>query len=389
MKIAFLSYSFTEYSVRHVNEMVPDHDVLLMLPQNQMEGAEQWIDARVRYVGFHRPRYRQPIQQLTTIRKILREIRQFQPDVIHYQNGHLFFNLFLPLLRRYPMVITIHDPRQHLGDKESLRTPQWLMDFGFRHADQVIVHGADLVNVVEREIGFKRSQIHVIPHIAIGQRPDAPADLESVPRLLFFGRIWEYKGLEYLIRAQPLVTAAIPGAKFVIGGTGEDFERYRRMMVNPECFEVHNEWISDAERARMFAEASVVVLPYVEASQSGVIPIAYTYGKPVIATRVGGLPDMVEHEQTGLLVPPRDVESLASAIIRLLQNPELRKKMGAAGRDKLDRECSAPVVARRTLDVYQRLVPQIASESAGANQATRSNLSSDDLSHSEPCEVIK
>jgi glycosyltransferase involved in cell wall biosynthesis len=231
----------------------------------------------------------------------------------------LFFNLVLPFLRQYPMIITIHDPRQHLGDRESRLTPQWLMDFGFRRADQVIVHGSDLVGIVEKEIGFQRGQIHVIPHIAIGERPEPPADLEIGPNILFFGRIWEYKGLDYLIKAEPVVSAEFPDVRFVIGGTGEDFDRYRRQMVHPERFTVHNEWISDADRARMFSEASVVVLPYVEASQSGVIPIAYTHGKPVIATTVGGLPDMVEHGQTGLLVPPRDSDALAAAIIKLLR----------------------------------------------------------------------
>lgn len=358
MKIAFLSYSFTEYSVRHVNEMVQEHDVLLLLPANQMDGAEALLDPRVQYIGFHRPRYRQPWQQWQAIRQILRAIRKFQPDVIHYQNGHLFFNLVLTWLKKYPMVITIHDPRQHLGDKESLKTPQWLMDYGFRQANQVIVHGNDLVDVVEKEIGFRRDQIHVIPHIAIGERAERPADLERDLRLLFFGRIWEYKGLDYLIRAQPLVSAVYPQAKFVIGGTGEDFDRYRRMMVDPERFEVHNDWISDELRSQMFAEASVVVLPYVEASQSGVIPLAYTHGKPVIATTVGGLPDMVEHGQTGLLVPPRDVENLAEAMIRLLGDRELRQRMGAAGREKLARECAAPVVAAQTIEVYRRALGQ-------------------------------
>jgi starch synthase len=365
MKIAFLSYSFTEYSVRHANEMVPDHEVLLLLPQNQMGDAEALLDPRVQYHGFHRPRYRQPLQQVQTIRGILRAIRKFQPDVVHYQNGHLFFNLVLPLLRKYPTVITIHDPRQHLGDHESRLTPQWVMDFGFRRADQVIVHGTDLVEIVEKEIGFRREQIHVIPHIAIGERPEAPFDLETVPKILFFGRIWEYKGLDYLIQAEPIVSAVFPDVRFVIGGTGEDFDRYRRQMVHPERFDVYNDWISDADRARLFSESSIVVLPYVEASQSGVIPIAYTHGKPVIATTVGGLPDMVENGRTGLLVPPRDVEKLAAAIIQLLHDRSLRQQMGEAGREKLARECDAAVVVRQTLDVYDAA---LSSRGKGSNQ---------------------
>jgi glycosyltransferase involved in cell wall biosynthesis len=356
MKIAFLSYDFPEYCVRHANAMAHDHDVLLMLPKNQIGEAEKLIDRRVRYEGFFRPRYRQPFQQLKTVAKIVRMIRSFQPDVVHFQNGHLFFNAFLPLLRKFPLVITIHDPRQHLGDQEALITPQWVMDFGFRRACQVIIHGADLIETVNREIKIPKDQIHVIPHIAIGARPESPADLETTPNILFFGRIWEYKGLDFLIKAEPIVSAVFPDVKIVIGGKGEDFDRYRRMMVHPERFEIRNEWISDADRAKMFAESSMVVLPYVEASQSGVIPIAYTFGKPVIATTVGGLPEMVEHDKTGLLVAPRDIEGLAAAIIQLLGDRNLRKRMGIAGRDKLTRECDPTVVVRQTIAVYERAI---------------------------------
>ena len=142
----------------------------------------------------------------------------------------------------------------------------------------------------------------------------------SANTVLFFGRIWAYKGLEYLIRAEPLITAEIPDAKIVIAGKGEDFSRYRAMMVHPERFVVHNEFIPDDRRAELFARASVVVLPYVEATQSGVIPVAYTFSKPVVATTVGSIPEMVDDGRTGLLVPPRSEESLAEAIVSLLRD---------------------------------------------------------------------
>ena len=72
------------------------------------------------------------------------------------------------------------------------------------------------------------------------------------PTVLFFGRIWEYKGLEYLIRAEPLITAEVPNVKIVIAGEGEDFDRYRRLMVHPERFVVYNEYVSDDVRATLF-----------------------------------------------------------------------------------------------------------------------------------------
>jgi glycosyltransferase involved in cell wall biosynthesis len=228
------------------------------------------------------------------------------------------------------------------------------MDFGYRRADQLIVHNTQMKRLVKDECGISEQIVHITPLIALRDEPSESRGREDGDRILFFGRIWEYKGLEYLIRAEPLITAAVPSARIVIAGRGENFDRYRRMMVHPEHFIVHNEWISDEKQAALFREASVVVLPYIEASQSGVIPIAYSYRKPVIATRVGGLPDMVEDGRTGYLIPPRDVPAFAEACVRLLRDVHLRREFGANGKRKIDAEWSADVVARQTLAVYSR-----------------------------------
>lgn len=98
----------------------------------------------------------------------------------------------------------------------------------------------------------------------------------------------------------------------------------------------------------------MVVLPYIEATQSGVVPVAYNYGKPVVATSVGALPDCVIDEVTGLLVPPRDPHRLADAIVRLLDSPVERHRMGREAKDQLDREASPKSVAKSTFQVYRK-----------------------------------
>ena len=355
-KIAFVSYDFPEYSIRHVNEMVDHAQVLLLLPEQTSRDYLGLLDPRVRFEPFYKPRLRQPVRQVVTALTLLRRIRRFRPDVVHFQNGHMYFNLIMPLLKKFPLVITIHDVQQHLGDHEARLTPQSIMDFGFRRADRVIVHGRDLVQSVNAKLGFDPSRIHVLPHIAIGEQA-APLPISDDGRsILFFGRIWQYKGLEYLIRAMPRVREEFPEARCVIAGRGEDLEHYRQWMTDPSAFEVHNDWISDERRSEMFANCSMVVLPYIEASQSGVIPIAYAFEKPVIATRIGGLPDMVDDGRTGLLVPPGDVDSLAEAMLRLLRDRTARIEMGRAGKRKLGDECAASIVVPATLDVYRQAI---------------------------------
>src|SRR5262249_40711886 len=114
-------------------------------------------------------------------------------------------------------------------------------------------------------------------------------------------------------------------------------------------------------------KASVVVLPYVDATQSGVIPLAYTAAKPVVATEVGSLPEMVEDGLTGYLVPPRDEAALAEKVVRLLKDRKLRGRLGANGKRKIEAECSPDLVARQTLQVYQQALNGAAARSRGRN----------------------
>jgi len=230
------------------------------------------------------------------------------------------------------------------------------MDFGFRRADRVIVHGRGLVKIVNEEIKIANDRIDVVPHVLIGGTQVEKTVEEDENSILFFGRIWEYKGLEYLIKSEPLISQQLSGVQITIAGEGEEFDRYRQWMINPERFIVHNAWVSDEERVELFQRAALVVLPYTSATQSGVVPIAYMYGKPVVATRVGALPEYVEHGRTGLLVPTRDERALADAILYLLRNGELRHWMGENGRRKLHEECAPDGVAQSTIGVYERAI---------------------------------
>jgi starch synthase len=353
MKVAFLSFGFGEYCVRLASAVAHHADTLLLLPDEEADPYLYMLSEGVCLHRFNKPRLRQPLRQLGMVAHLLRCLENFNPDVIHIQTGHLWFNLALPMLRRYPLVLTVHDPFRHRGDAQSRKTPQWILDVGCRRACEIIVHVPQMKEVVVQRLRIPEHRVHVIPHVVCGDA-SAQADVSEEGELvLFFGRIWEYKGLEYLIRAEPLITAQVPQAKIVIAGTGERLDRYRRMMVHPDRFIIYDEYVSDEKRAELFRRSSVVVLPYIEATQSGVIPVAHSFGKPVVATTVGGLPAQVDNGINGYLVPPRDEGALADAIVHLLRHPSIRRQLGANGKRRMAVECSAEQVARETLTVYQ------------------------------------
>jgi glycosyltransferase involved in cell wall biosynthesis len=322
-----LSFDFAEVCVPIANALAPVADVELMMPDRVVEPVRTDIASGVRLEAFAMPRLRQATRQVGMCRRIGRAIAAFEPDVVHLQQGHLWFNLSLPLLRVRALVVTIHDLAHHPGDRASLKTPQRVLDLGWARAHDLIVHTEVTKRAVVERYGRDPAAVHVIPHVAI-ESPQREAPTRDRPIVLFFGRIWPYKGLDHLIRAQPLITERVPDARIVIAGHGEDFKRYRDLMLDPSRFVVINEFVSIERRRELFAEAAVVVLPYVEASQSGVVPIAYAFRKPVVVTAVGGLPETVEDGSTGLVV--------------------------AAGLRKLECEWSPAAVAEQTMRVYER-----------------------------------
>jgi glycosyltransferase involved in cell wall biosynthesis len=360
LRVALVSYNYGEYCVQLANALSQHAEVLLLIPDQTVALHMAKLGDSVRLFSFSNPRLRQPIQQFRSIRELYQKIDHFAPDVIHYQGAHLWFDLAFPLLHRYPRVFTIHDFKPHPGDRLSQKTPLWVEMFARRHAHELIVHTQFTRRLVLEEFPEFAEATSVIPHIQIGKTPWQSEAKEGEKLILFFGRIWEYKGLEYLVRAEPLITARVPDVRILIAGQGEDLGRYTRMMVHPERFTLDNKFISDERASDYFQSASVVVLPYIEASQSGVIPIAYTAAKPVVATMVGGLPEMVEDGRTGYLVAPRDTVQLANAVSRLLLDEPLRRRMGLNGKKKIEAECSPAIVAHKTLDVYRRAIERVA-----------------------------
>ena len=140
--------------------------------------------------------------------------------------------------------------------------------------------------------------------------------------LLFFGFVREYKGLKYLIHALPRIRKECENIRlFVVGDFGnvQNREAYEKIMEEnrvKDVVTVCDGYIPDRGIEKYFAACDLVVLPYVSATQSGIVQIAYGFEKPVVVTNVGGLPDVVENGKTGYVVEPENPDAFADAVVR-------------------------------------------------------------------------
>ncbi len=140
--------------------------------------------------------------------------------------------------------------------------------------------------------------------------------------LLFFGFVREYKGLKYLLKAMPQVLRRIDAHLLVVGEFWDDKSAYLDLIGElgiGQAVTIVDRYVPNEELGLYFSAADVVVLPYVDATQSGVAQLAYGFEKPVITTSVGGIPEVVEDGVTGLIIPPQDSDALAEAIVRYFE----------------------------------------------------------------------
>ena len=281
--------------------------------------------------------------------KFLNTVYKEKPDIIHFNGSHLWMCLFLPFLTKFHIITTIHEINPHIGSRKFDQIVGKKIHIKF--SDCLIVHGKRL------KYELKTNKLcYIIPHgdysFFLNYKRD---DVNEENAVLFFGNILDYKGLEYLIKAEPLITEKIPDVKIIIAGEG-NFEKYCNLIRDINKFEIHNRFIPDEEVAEFFQRAKVVVLPYIEGTQSGIIPIAYAFKKPVIVTNVGSIPEVVDDGKTGFIVPPRDEKALADAMIKLLKDDELRKEMGKNAYKKMKEELSWDKIAEKTIEVYKEAI---------------------------------
>ena len=318
-----------------------------------------WQEAASFHLAVHNCRRSIHPATWSVNRQVLRFVHSLEPDLLHLDDVTL---RLLPWgLGRIPLVVSVHDPEPHTGEGG------WRDDLArrltFRHAQRFILHNQALQERFWRTYRLPRERVDAIPlgvYDVYREWIGRPVRANS-RTVLFFGRLSPYKGLEALCQAAPLVAREVPGARFIIAGRPQPGYRLPRLpgLPNGGRFEVICYYIPNRGLAVLFQRASVGACPYASATQSGVVLTAYAFGKPVVASAVGGLPEYVSEGRTGLLVPSQDAGALAAALVRTLTDQRLqwRLRMGVA-RARHGR-LSWGSIARHTAEAYARTLASV------------------------------
>ena len=276
-------------------------------------------------------------------------------DVIHITDFPQYYEMPLYTLRK-KIVLTVHDPIPHSASISNapiiLKARKW----GFHLLNHFIILNAAqkeeciALNHLEKKHIYD-SRLGRYDYLKMYSQPNT----KTSNYFLFFGQITEHKGIDYLLEAMKRVHEQFPQMQLIVAGKGKypfDISEYQQLGY----IEFRNRFIPDDELAELIQGAYCAICPYKDATQSGVVMSAFAFNKPIIATNVGGLPEQVEHDKYGLIVPPCDVEALANAMNHLLSNPEkLQEYADNIESDYAEGPKSWKEIAKKLNAIYQEI----------------------------------
>lgn len=229
------------------------------------------------------------------------------------------------------IVLTAHNVNIAARDGHDSAVNRASLSMQYALCDHIFVHTRKMQDALHAEFAIPRWKTSVIPFGINNTSPKTPLDAAGAKRrlglepshrtLLFFGNIAPYKGLEYLVEALSIAASSNPAYRLIIAGRPKGSEQYWSGVCGQidklglyASIVARTDFVPDDEVEIYFKAADVLVLPYTQVFQSGVLSLAYSFGLPVIASDVGSLADDVVVGRTGFVCQPRDAGDLASRI---------------------------------------------------------------------------
>jgi glycogen(starch) synthase len=295
--------------------------------------------------------------------KIIALKRTFAPDLIHINAVDIgnWFHTLTASVNPAPLLVTLHGEWQPLHDgvvERTLRDADWvtgcsqaILDKGRQLVPEIISRSSIIYNGLD-------SPTH--------SREPLPFD---EPRLLCLGRLSPEKGFDLAIEAFASVLRRFPKARLVISGDGTSRLELERIVAQKNlghCVDFLG-WVKPENVPALINRSTLVIMPSRQESLPLVALEAALMERPVLATSVGGIPEVVVHEETGLLVKPEDSRALAEAIACLLQRPELAIRIGQNARRRAEQKFNWQSHVDGYDSLYQELTGKTPSKQAGSS----------------------
>jgi glycogen(starch) synthase len=296
----------------------------------------------------------------------VRLARAWRPDVIHLHTAWLW-SVAQAIRERTgaPLVFTVHSLDRVEYEIGRLASCWEMQDVVIREADRVIAISRSERELLEQYLPEACPRARIVGNgiddcaaarAAVGGRRPGES-----PLVLYTGRFVDRKGIRELLSAIPLVLEQAPATRFVlVGGYGGGAEIERSWLADtlrPYQDRVHfTGWLASDEVAAWYRDADILIVPSWYEPFGMVVLEGMLHGLAIAASGVGGPAEILEHGRTGLLFPPRDVNTLAGTLVRLVADAGLRRRIGVAAAEEVRRRWLWPRIVKRMRAVYQELL---------------------------------
>jgi len=335
MKLTYIANAQSIHTIKWVSFFVQTGYTVTIISNTkaQIKGA------RVKYVALHTAQRNQSfisryLNLIIDARVIRSAIIESKPDVVHIHYLLAHWSYYLALRSIHPLLISIWGSDIVHDNRSSTWSERWIRKRLLQKADVLMATTQFLAN---RARVYTDHKFTIVPFGVDTQifYPESNSDQNST--IGFFKSLKPKYGIEYLIKAFSIVVKSVPKAQLHIAGSGTEQETTNlELLIEKNKLDQNVSYLgflSNQQVAHEMRKCNIIAMPSIYESEAfGVTAVeASATGLPVVASDIGGIPESVQHNKTGFLVPPKNVQKLSEALLHLINNPALRKAMGAAG----------------------------------------------------------